>query len=61
MAKKFKGGDVVILNSGGPHMTISRYEDDEICSATWWNGSEFTAARFHQESLTKVEKKEAKQ
>lgn len=62
MAKKFTKGDVVILNSGGPNMTLSSYVygGDDICWCSWWDGKEYQGAKFDEACLTKVESKGAK-
>ena len=55
----FKTGDVVILKSGGPNMTVvSISEDDALVDCTWMSDSEVYAGDFlpatieHTETLT---------
>ncbi len=45
---KLKVGDVVVLNSGGPDMTVT---DLEI-TCVWFNGGETEEATFSEASLT---------
>ena len=44
--EKFKRGDVVRLNSGGPDMTVSSTGSIEI-KTTWWN--EHTGGYSHED------------
>lgn len=55
---KYKVGDIVRLNSGGPMMTIDREErkfgiDGYIC--VWTDGETLWAEFFREEIITKVE------
>ncbi|MDK9604620.1 YodC family protein [Lelliottia wanjuensis] len=53
MAKKFKGGEVVKLNSGGPLMTIGRAIGDGSSYACYWFlQGERKEALFEEEALT---------
>lgn len=61
MEKKFKIGDTVQLKSGGPHMTVAKYEVDiftnsfdGIVVCTWFVQSDKKSATFNQDSLEKV-------
>lgn len=51
--QKFKTGDHVVLISGGPSMTVVRYEprdgEDVICQ--WFNKNELSEKAFHQDVL----------
>lgn len=48
----FKIGDIVILNSGGPRMTVADVEDD-LCSCVWFLGTEHPEAKpFPAATLT---------
>jgi uncharacterized protein YodC (DUF2158 family) len=53
-AQKFKTGDRVVLKSGGPVMTVLKYEpldgDEVICQ--WFQGSKLEEKAFHQDVLT---------
>ncbi|URC22328.1 hypothetical protein CHUUTOTORO_02430 [Serratia phage vB_SmaM-ChuuTotoro] len=62
MAKRFTKGTIVMLNSGGPHMTVSSYVfgEDDICWCSWWDGSDYQNAKFNEACLTKIEPKGAK-
>lgn len=50
MSEKFKSGDLVVLKSGGPEMTIkSIYSDEIVCQ--WFAGKKLEQGRFAPESL----------
>lgn len=53
MANKFKGGEVVTLNSGSPKMTVSWIlSDGQTCVCHWFAGSEMRHGEFHEDALT---------
>jgi uncharacterized protein YodC (DUF2158 family) len=57
----FKIGDVVRLKSGGPAMTVSKYDDDNRVSCTYFplNGYYYNDCiwnSFYEQSLIKCEK-----
>lgn len=68
MGQIFKTGDVVVLKSGGPQMTVEKYKfelvdmyssriSDHIVWCTWFdNESKLVRHEFEQESLMKYEK-----
>ena len=55
MTQLFKIGDIVILKSGGPVMTVVRYEpsdsDEVVCQ--WFYNNKLEEKAFHQNVLTK--------
>lgn len=56
---KLKSGDVVVLKSGGPQMTIDKvglfeYEDTESAICVWFQGTEDKSARFQLTALQKI-------
>lgn len=55
--KKLKIGDVVILKSGSPKMTVMHYESNGSVKCTWFydGTSTFNVNTFWEESLAKVE------
>nr|WP_319572787.1 DUF2158 domain-containing protein [uncultured Draconibacterium sp.] len=64
MAKLFKQGDVVILKSGGPKMTIENYHEfvgfnsssvsDHLVDCTWFDNEGTLQSRtFEQDALKK--------
>jgi uncharacterized protein YodC (DUF2158 family) len=49
-------GDIVQLNSGGPHMTVQRQDADGRVHCTWFtNAGEVKRDNFGPAQLTKVE------
>ena len=50
----FKVGDIVILKSGGPDMTIQAIETerDIYYTCQWFAGKKLERGRFRKESLT---------
>ena len=55
MADEFKPGDVVVLKSGGPDMTvekISTFNGDVVCQ--WFGGRKLEKGSFPPASLTHV-------
>jgi uncharacterized protein YodC (DUF2158 family) len=52
MANKFNDGDVVQLKSGGPLMTISRYNGERAAYyCQWFSGNELSAEHFRESAL----------
>ena len=57
MDKKFNKGDIVVLKSGGPKMTVDgyawhgNYESNEAVVCFWFDGSKKKEAIFNQETL----------
>lgn len=62
MESNFTIGDVVILKSGGPAMTVSKiknhsmFDSSELpfngnISTTWFEGNELKGGTFHQDTL----------
>ena len=47
----FKEGDVVVLKSGGPKMTVDRLESPEWLHLRWFAGSKMETARVKVSSL----------
>ncbi len=52
MAENLQVGDVVQLNSGGPLMTATHVEEDEI-STTWFEGANQLYGNFDKKTLRK--------
>ena len=50
----FQIGDVVMLKSGGPAMTVSELGDDDQVISVWFVSAELKKAVFTVESLTKA-------
>lgn len=51
-ASVFKSGDLVVLKSGGPEMTVKIiYDSEVICQ--WFAGKKLEQGRFDPESLVK--------
>ena len=59
MPKTFKVGELVMLNSGGPKMTVSKlpdeYADPPRITCTWFAGAKLTSGRFEPEILIKLD------
>lgn len=55
--KKFKPGDVVQLNSGGPEMTVKCYDppDGTDVTCTWFDRNSLQEKSFSEEILTPYE------
>lgn len=54
MAEKFKKGDVVQLNSGGPKMTVSDPSTlSDLIYCQWFAGNKLESGGFPPESLVK--------
>ena len=51
MAARFKVGDVVVLKSGGPKMTVDSISPDGGIWATWFAGAKHERAHFSVETL----------
>lgn len=59
MEQKFKIGDVVVLKSGGPDMTIHADEINDadffgIYECVWFVDEEMKFENFHQNALMKI-------
>jgi uncharacterized protein YodC (DUF2158 family) len=57
---RFRVGDVVQLNSGGPRMTVVGYEESlvalgPIVAVTWFDDNRVEHNSFHQALLTRIE------
>lgn len=53
-----KDGDVVVLKSGGPNMTVEGYpygDDSSTVSCSWFVGDEERNGEFNEKALKKVE------
>ena len=67
MGKLFKKGDIVVLKSGGPQMTVENYhinmgggfsisESDHIVDCIWFdNSNQLVKKSFEQEALKRHE------
>lgn len=58
MASKFEKGDVVLLKSGGPAMTVSRINDgsdDPTYECTWFDNDTLRREEFDEDLLKKYE------
>lgn len=47
----FTEGDVVMLKSGGPKMTIAKIHHDRQCYCNWFEGNKHFYATFPESSL----------
>jgi uncharacterized protein YodC (DUF2158 family) len=43
----FPDGAMVVLNSGGPAMTVQNTRADDLVSCYWFDGAELRAEAFH--------------
>jgi uncharacterized protein YodC (DUF2158 family) len=67
MEQKFKVGDIVVLKSGGPIMTVDKLEKTRPLKGqaeyngrvqwVWFNGNTQTFQSFNQDALEIAEKK----
>ena len=48
----FKEGDVVILKSGGVHMTVQKAHEDGICLCVWFSDGTLNKEEFPSILLT---------
>ena len=58
MADDFKVGDIVMLRSGGPEMTVAKEKygiDDDEVECQWFGGRKLEWGRFPKASLIHVE------
>jgi len=54
--EKFKKGDVVILKSGGPPMTVARYMENGRVACIWFDESQkHNSKGFEEDTLELVE------
>jgi uncharacterized protein YodC (DUF2158 family) len=54
MQSKFNVGDVVMLKSGGPEMTVSQIANNRgtlLIRTTWFEGDELKHGQFVEDSL----------
>lgn len=53
-----KPGDLVMLKSGGPTMTVRLIVDNDhaLVECQWFDGAEVRSSRFHVETLTEPAK-----
>ncbi len=60
MSNEFKVGDIVLLKSGGPKMTVDKVRDtigsDEFVNCVWFAGAKREHAVFKPDTLTLVPK-----
>ena len=56
---ELKNGDIVVLLSGGPHMTIAN-SNGSICNCLWFADDKLEKAAFNNHVLEKVKKKTKK-
>lgn len=54
-APKFAVGDIVVLVSGGPPMTVAGFWGDGTAMCHWFDHGELKEASFRPESLTLAE------
>ncbi|GAA0004400.1 hypothetical protein BDS110ZK4_24180 [Bradyrhizobium diazoefficiens] len=55
---EFKIGDIVVLKSGGPRMTVDVVSSDGDVYATWFAGSAHKRAHFSKNSIESAPPKE---
>ena len=52
----FKRGDVVMLKSGGPKMTVYHiYNNNEFVKVDWYEEGKISTHEFHQDQLKLIE------
>lgn len=57
MSEQFKAGDVVMLKSGGPEMTINYIDETKKeAECIWFEGFKKCKDTFNPDALEKVEK-----
>jgi len=60
MSEKYVAGDVVVLKSGGPNMTVKgRYSpgltpEADTYTCQWFGGKKLESGHFHADSLKRV-------
>ena len=60
MERKYKKGDIVVLKSGGPNMTVDsyawhgNYESYDTLICYWFDGNDRMAAEFNQEAVVRA-------
>lgn len=47
----FKIGDIVVLKSGGPKMTVTEAESSKHVWTSWFAGAKSERSRFHVDAL----------
>jgi uncharacterized protein YodC (DUF2158 family) len=55
---QFQEGDIVVLKSGGPEMTVTEVFTDAV-NCKWFAGSKLHGGHFNILSLVKVEEEES--
>lgn len=50
-ARRYKTGDIVILRSGGPDMTVKGYSMDGELHCQWFAGNKLNAGYFDPDSV----------
>lgn len=55
MGNTYKVGDVVVLKSGGPEMTVYEIQNSDYVNCTWFVGDKPQYASFPSGVLEKVE------
>jgi uncharacterized protein YodC (DUF2158 family) len=55
MPEQFKTGDVVMLKSGGPKMTITKINSSSEVWCAWFEGSKKSSSYFESNSLKHAE------
>ncbi len=59
MQSRFQVGEIVMLKSGGPEMTVSQIANNRgapLIRTTWFEGSELKRGQFPEESLKSTKK-----
>jgi uncharacterized protein YodC (DUF2158 family) len=56
MPSQLQAGDVVVLNSGGPNMTVKWVEGTE-CYCEWFDGKKVVGSNFDLPQLRKADTK----
>jgi uncharacterized protein YodC (DUF2158 family) len=56
--KKFKTGDIVVLKSGGPAMTVRFYNMDDEVACQWFQDRKYYEQSFPEGSLEPEENEE---
>lgn len=54
MSSQIQSGDVVVLKSGGPHMTV-KWVDGKECYCEWFDGKKAVGSSFDLTSLRPVD------
>jgi uncharacterized protein YodC (DUF2158 family) len=51
MSTSYSIGDIVVLKSGGPKMTVTEVPDDNTVCARWFDGAVLRADGFHTDEI----------